>query len=176
MLGNLSSRQGPARGAAALARELGCRGFSGPKGRLPALQTAGPITISPVQEAAREAAGIRRIPFPEPANKSLAMRRKSLISAIPSPAREHRAALFPDGRIAWLRLEPRSVCSGASRRFGPQRLRHRLQGEALSFGIHMSLMSPSDLGLHRLLWKHSGESSSGFGRSTQRNAEAVMFL
>ena len=98
-------------------------------------------------------------PLPlEPANNSLAMWTESLISAFPSPTRKQRAALFPDSRIALPERQfgPRSVCPRLSQRFEPQRLGRRLQGEAISFGLHMSLNSRSNLGIHRLLWQHSG--------------------
>ena len=35
---------------------------------------------------------------------------------------------------------------------------------------------PIHLGIHRLLWRHSDESSNGISHSTKHNAEAAMFL
>ncbi len=110
--------------------------------------------------------GLGGSPPLKPANKSLAMWRESLISAFPSPAREPRAALFSRQQDRMTRAPVRASLrlSWPSRRFEPKGLRPRLQGDALSFGRHMSLNS-------RSIREFAG--SSGNIQMSHRMADAI---
>ena len=142
------------------AQQLDPRRFSGPKmpaeGVVSSLKMAGLAPIFLLREAVDE---IRWISFPQTGEQSACNVARIAYIPLPQPDAVAAGRSFiqtagsPHPSIS-LGFVPSVL--GQAKDLEPQRLRRHLQGEVLSFGFSTSLISRSDLGLHRLLWQHSG--------------------